>query len=95
VKQFAIYTAARLVLFLVSYGAIVGAYLLISGADTIPLLWPFLAAVVVSAIASVFLLRKQREDFARAVHGRAERSMARRTMVEAEEARARDEQRER
>ena len=76
-KEFAIYTAARLGLFLVSYVVIVGVYLLVSGERQIPLFWPFLLAIVVSAIASVYLLRAQRERFAQAVQRRAERASAR------------------
>jgi len=77
VKEFAIYTAARLGLFVVSYAVIVGVYLLVSGERQIPLFWPFLLAIVVSAIASVYLLRAQRERFAQAVQRRAERASAR------------------
>lgn len=76
-KEFAIYTAARLGLFVVSYVVIVGVYLLVSGDRQIPLFWPFLLAIVVSAIASVYLLRAQRERFAQAVQRRAERASAR------------------
>ncbi|MGE5718825.1 MAG: DUF4229 domain-containing protein [Nocardioidaceae bacterium] len=76
-KEFAIYTAARLGLFLVSYMVIVGVYLLVSGDRQIPLFWPFLLAIVVSAVASVYLLRAQRERFAQAVQRRAERASAR------------------
>jgi hypothetical protein len=85
VKEFAIYTAARLGVFLVSYAAVVGVYLVVTGEDRVPLFWPFLLAVVVSAIASMTLLRRQRDAFAMSVQRRAERSAARRRMVEAEE----------
>jgi hypothetical protein len=87
VKEFAIYTAARLGVFLVSYAVVVGVYLLVTGADRVPLFWPFLLAVVVSAVASMTLLRRQRDAFAMSVQQRAERSAARRRMVEAEEER--------
>jgi hypothetical protein len=76
VKEFAIYTAARLVLFVVAYAAVVGAYLLVVGAGPIPLFWPFLLAVVISAIASALLLRRQRDAFALAVQRRAARASA-------------------
>jgi hypothetical protein len=85
VKEFAIYTAARLGLFLVSYVVIVGVYLLVSGDRQIPLFWPFLLAIVVSAIASVYLLRAQRERFAQAVQRRAERASARFEQMRAKE----------
>ena len=84
-KEFAIYTAARLGLFLVSYVVIVGVYLLVSGERQIPLFWPFLLAIVVSAIASVYLLRAQRERFAQAVQRRAERASARFEQMRAKE----------
>lgn len=77
VKEFAIYTAARLGLFVVAYGAVVGGYLLVGDETRIPLFWPFLVAVLVSAVASAFLLRRQRDAFALAVQRRAERASAR------------------
>jgi len=85
VKEFAIYTAARLGLFVVSYVVIVGVYLLVSGDRQIPLFWPFLLAIVVSAIASVYLLRAQRERFAQAVQRRAERASARLEQIRSKE----------
>jgi hypothetical protein len=87
VKEFVVYTAARLGLFLVSYAAVIGIYLLVSGEDSIPVLWPFLVAVVISAIASIYLLRGMRDRFALAVHQRAERAATRRRAVEAEQER--------
>lgn len=84
-KEFAIYTAARLGLFLVSYVVVVGVYLLVSGDRQIPLFWPFLLAIVVSAVASVYLLRAQRERFAQAVQRRAERASARFEEIRAKE----------
>jgi predicted neutral ceramidase superfamily lipid hydrolase len=74
VKEFLVYTAARLAIFLVSYGVVVGIYLLVTGADQVPLIWPFLIAVVISAIASVVFLRRQREAFAQVVQRRAQRA---------------------
>lgn len=75
-KEFAIYTAARLVLFVATYSAVVVVYLLVSDDDQIPLFWPFLVAVVISAVASALLLRKQRDAFALSVQRRAERASA-------------------
>ncbi len=75
-KEFVVYTAARLGLFAVSYAVVVGIYLLLSGDTQVPLIWPFLLAVVISAIASAYLLRRQRERFALAVQRRAERASA-------------------
>lgn len=76
-KEFAIYTAARLGLFVVSYAVVVGIYLLVSGESEVPLFWPFLVAVLISAIASAYLLRAQRERFALVVQRRAEKASAR------------------
>ena len=76
-KEFAIYTAARIGLFVVSYAVVVGIYLLVSGEREIPLFWPFLVAVLISAVASAYLLRAQRERFALVVQRRAEKASAR------------------
>lgn len=84
-KEFWIYTAARLGLFVVAYAVIIGIYLLVADEDQLPMFWPFLLAVVVSAIGSAVLLRKQRDRFTAAVHQRAERAAARRSAVAAEE----------
>lgn len=75
-KEFAVYTAARLALFVAAYAAVVGVYLLVSD-DPVPLLWPFLLAIVISSVASIYLLRRQRERFAAVVQRRAEAASAR------------------
>lgn len=85
VKEFAIYTAARLGLFVLSYAVVVGVYLLVSGDGQVPLFWPFLLAIVISAIASAHLLRKQREQFAMVVQRRAERASSRFEQMRAKE----------
>jgi TRAP-type C4-dicarboxylate transport system permease small subunit len=85
VKEFLVYTAARLAIFLTSYVLVVLIYLWISGAEQIPLIWPFLVAVLISAIASVYFLRRQREAFALVIQQRADRTKAR-----FEEARAKE-----
>ncbi|HEX6515738.1 MAG TPA: DUF4229 domain-containing protein [Nocardioidaceae bacterium] len=71
-KEFAVYTLARLGLFAASYAIVVGVYLLVSGSGAVPLLWPFLVAVLVSAVASLYLLKGQRERFAAVVQQKAE-----------------------
>ena len=73
-KEFAVYTAARLGLFLVAYVLVVGIFLLVNGGGPIPVLWPLLVAAGISMIASVYLLRAQRERFATAVQQRARRA---------------------
>lgn len=72
-KEFVVYTAARLGLFLVAYALVVGVYLLVAGTP-IPVFWPFLLAIVMSAIGSAYLLRGQRDRFARKVQERAQRA---------------------
>ncbi len=70
-KEFLVYTLSRLGLFVASYAVIIGIYLVVSGAGTVPTIWPFLAAIVLSSIGSVYLLRGQRERFAAVVERRA------------------------
>jgi hypothetical protein len=71
VKEFVVYTLSRLGLFVVSYLLVVGVYLLATGGDPVPLFWPFLLAIVVSSIASVYLLKGQRQRFAAVIERRA------------------------
>ena len=73
-KEFAVYTAARLGLFVGAYALVAGFFLLLSGGDSVPILWPLLVAAVISSIASVTLLRRQRERFAAVIERRARRS---------------------
>lgn len=68
-KEFAVYTAARLGLFVASYLVLAGIILLVNG--SVPLLWPLLVAAVISSVASVYLLRPQRERFAAVIDRRA------------------------
>lgn len=70
-KAFVVYTLSRLGLFVALYAVILGAYFLVSGGEALPVFWPFLAALVVSSIASVYLLRGQREQFAAVLARRA------------------------
>jgi hypothetical protein len=87
VKEFAIYTVARLGLFVASYAVIAGLYMLATGTDSVPLVWPLLLAAVVSAVASLYLLKGPRHRFAARVEQRAA-NMSRRF----EEARAKEDQ---
>ena len=70
-KEFAVYTLARIGLFVASYAIVVGIYLLVAGTSSVPILWPFLVAILLSATASWFLLRGQRERLAASVQRRA------------------------
>ena len=76
VKEFAVYTALRLGLFVVCYAVLGGLYLALFGSRGV-VIWPFLLAVVVSSVLSVTLLRRQREAFALRVQQRADRAAAR------------------
>lgn len=70
-KEFFVYTAARLGLFVASYAIVIGIYLLVTGERSVPLFWPFLLAIVISSVASVYLLKGQRARFAAVVERRA------------------------
>jgi hypothetical protein len=87
VKEFAVYTVARLGLFVASYAVIAAVYMLLSGTSSVPLVWPLLLAAVVSAVASIYLLRGPRARFAARVEARAA-NISRRF----EEARAKEDQ---
>ena len=86
-REFVIYTAARLGLFVASFAVIAGIYILVTGSDRVPIVWPVLLAAVVSAVASIYLLRGPRARFAARVEQRAT-AMTRRF----EEARAKEDQ---
>ena len=74
-KEFVVYTALRIGLFLTSLLVVIGVWLLI--ADEVPVLWAVVIAFVMSGVASYFLLNRQREAFARRVERRAERMQER------------------
>ena len=71
VKQFVVYTALRLLLFLASLGVVGGAWALMSGRDQVPALWTVVLAFVLSGVLSLFVLQRPREQFARRVEARA------------------------
>ncbi|MGH3509419.1 MAG: DUF4229 domain-containing protein [Nocardioidaceae bacterium] len=75
-REFWAYTGARLGIFVASYAVVAGVYVLVTGSDKLPVAWPILVAAVLSAIASVFLLRGQRQRFAARVELRAKRMTA-------------------
>jgi hypothetical protein len=87
VKEFVVYTVARAGLFVAAYLVIVGGYMLLTHDDHVPLIWPFLAAAAVSAVASYYLLQGPRQRFAARVDARA-----RRVSERFEQARAREDQ---
>ena len=73
-KEFLVYTAMRLVLFLGSLGIVIGVWSAVS--ENVPVFWAVLLAFVISGIGSYFLLNRQREAFARRVEERAGRATA-------------------
>lgn len=71
-KEFVVYTALRILLFIASLGVVLGVWILV--ADQVPVLWPVVIAFVISGVASYFLLDQQRAAFARRVEERAARA---------------------
>jgi uncharacterized protein DUF4229 len=71
VKEFAVYTVARIGLFVASYAVVAGVWMLVSRGDTVPVLVPFLLAAALSAVASYYLLQGPRSRFAARVEQRA------------------------
>ena len=74
-KEFVVYTAMRVLLFLASFGVVVGVMaLLFDGRYN--LFWAVILAFLISGVASYFILDQQREAFARRVEQRASRASA-------------------
>jgi hypothetical protein len=74
-KAFAIYTVLRLAIFAACFAVFLEIYLRVFGSAG-ALVWPFFAALVVSALLSWKFLAPQRERFAAVVQARAERATA-------------------
>jgi uncharacterized membrane protein len=74
VKEFVVYTGLRLVLFLAAFGMVAGIWLGVS--DSLPILWALVIALVISGVASYFVLNRPRESFARRVDERARKASA-------------------
>lgn len=74
VKDFLVYTLLRLGLFLLTWGAVTGAWLLVT--DEAALGLTFLIALVLSGVGSYFVLAGPREKLARHVEERAGRATA-------------------
>lgn len=74
-KEFVVYTALRVVLFLASFGVVVGIMALAFG-GRYNLFWAIIVAFLISGIASYYLLDRQREAFARRVETRAAKATA-------------------
>jgi mannitol-specific phosphotransferase system IIBC component len=71
VKEFVVYTLARVGLFAASFVIILGIWAAVTG--SLAVLWAVVLAAVVSAVASYYLLRGPREKFAARVEDRAAR----------------------
>ena len=74
-KEFVVYTALRVVLFLASLGVVVGVWGQVAG--EVPLLWAVIVAFALSGIGSYFVLGRQRAAFAQRVEDRAQAASAR------------------
>jgi membrane protein implicated in regulation of membrane protease activity len=72
VKEFVIYTALRIALFLGSFAIVFGIWAAVTG--DVPVFWAVLIAFVVSGVGSYYLLERQREAFARRVDARAQKA---------------------
>ena len=75
-KEFVIYTGLRLGMFVATFAVVFGIWALASGED-VPLIWPLLVAMVVSAVGSVYLLKGPRDRFAAKIEERAARASSR------------------
>jgi predicted Co/Zn/Cd cation transporter (cation efflux family) len=75
VKEFVVYTVLRIVLFLASFGVIVGVMALVFD-GRYHLFWAVVLSFLVSGIGSYFILERQREAFARRVETRAAKAAA-------------------
>jgi uncharacterized membrane protein len=76
VKEFIVYTALRILLFIGMVGLVLGVWTLLDGDGEVNLLWPVVIAFALSGIASYFVLNRQRDAFARKVEERAARATA-------------------
>ena len=75
-KEFAVYTLMRLLLFVAVLAVVLGLWILVLGEES-SLVWPLLVSFVVSGVLSVSLLNRPREAFARKVESRAQRATSR------------------
>jgi hypothetical protein len=69
VREFWIYTALRLGLFLGAFAIVFGVWFL--AADEVPVVWAMVIAFLISGVASLLLLNDQRVAFAQKVEKRA------------------------
>lgn len=76
-KDFIVYTALRILLFVACYAVLAGLWILLGGGDTSAFVWPFIGAAVISSVLSLKLLNGPRERFAASVQARAGRATSR------------------
>ncbi|MGN6782597.1 MAG: DUF4229 domain-containing protein [Marmoricola sp.] len=76
-KDFVVYTALRILLFVACYAVLAGLWVLLGGGDTGAFVWPFIGAALVSSLLSLRLLDGPRERLAASVQARASRASAR------------------
>lgn len=74
-KEFAVYTLLRLVLFAGALGITVGIWALFTDGK-VPMIWAVVVAFLVSGVASLVWLNPQREKFAQVVQAKASRAAA-------------------
>jgi membrane protein implicated in regulation of membrane protease activity len=72
VKEFWVYTGLRLLFFAASVVVVGGIWLAVN--DSANLMWVLVISLVISGLASLFLLRRQRTALARHVDDRARRA---------------------
>ena len=71
-REFAVYTGLRLLMFVGTFGIVVGVWLLVG--DKANIFLAVVIAFIVSGVGSYFLLNGQREALAKRVEVRAERA---------------------
>ena len=74
-KEFVVYTVLRLVLFMASFGVVVG-LMALAFDGRYNLFWAVILAFLISGIASFIILDRQREAFARRVEARPAKASA-------------------
>jgi hypothetical protein len=75
VKEFLVYTGLRLGLFVSTFVVLAGIWALVSDED-VQLIWPLVAAMVISGVVSTYFLKGPRERFAAKIEHQAQRASA-------------------
>jgi hypothetical protein len=83
VKEFWTYTGLRLVIFAASVAVVFGVWMAVAG--SVSIMWVLVVGLLVSGIASYFLLSRQRTALATHVDTRAHRAAARFDKMRAKE----------